>query len=159
MVIVSQGTIIIFACQAIDIGIKGSNDNLLRARVWSWILICGLLMTLLHFLLQMTNLKKIVKFYHGIHRLDLKLYAINAQVDHKKSKNFVIAALISMIILPLYEFTTSLVSAHFLDKKFGYMWNLMYNIYLMYKCYLFVQFITAAYAVHERLKALNNSIT
>ena len=113
MVIVSQGTIIIFACQAIDIGIKGSNDNLLRARVWSWILICGLLMTLLHFLLQMTNLKKIVKFYHGIHRLDLKLYAINAQVDHKKSKNFVIAALISMIILPLYEFTTSLVSAHY----------------------------------------------
>lgn len=159
MVIVSQGTIIIFAYQAIDAGIKGSNDNLLSARVWSWILICGLLTTLLHFLFQMTKLKKIVKFYHQIHRLDIKLYAINAQVDHKKSKKFIIATSSSMIMLPLCQFISISISAHFLYAKFGILWNLMWNTYLMCKCYTFVQFITAAYAVHERMKALNNSIT
>lgn len=159
LVIVSQGTMITFAYRAIEVGINGSNENFFRARIWSWILICGFLMTLLHFLFQMTKLKKIVKFYHHIHLLDAKLYTIHAQVNHKKNKMFILAATLSLIMLPLLDFTSVSIAAYFLGSKFGFLWNLMYNIYLMCKVYLFVQFITAAYAVHERLKALNNSIT
>lgn len=159
LVIASQGTLLFFAYHAIGIGIEGSNENFFRLRVWSWILICGFLTTLLLFLYQMTKLKKIVKFYHHIHQLDTKLYTINAQVNHKKSQKFILATSISMIMLPILDLISTTISAYFLNTKYGIFWNLMYNIYLMFKCYFFVQFITAAYAVHERLKALNNSIT
>lgn len=145
--------------QACDIASK-SSQNFFRAQVWSWILMTGAMsIVVVNFVYQMIKLKKIVNFFHHLHSCDLKLYTLNAQVNHKRDKIFIAMISISALFCPMFYYIFMIIAAYLLNQNLGLIWNLMYDVYLMYKCYLFVQFITAAYAVRERLKALNNSIT
>lgn len=153
--------LLIISQQACDIAQNSSgNENFFRAKVWSWILMFGTIsIVILNFVYQMINLKKIVNFFHHLHSCDLKFYMLNAQVNHKRDKILIAIASISALFLPMFYYVFMISAAYLMNQNLGLIWNLMYDTYLVFKCYFFVQFIVAAYAVRERLKALNNSIT
>lgn len=156
--VTSLSIILIFSSRAIDVGIASSQENFFRARVWTYILILGLLWTYVHFAYQIGNLKNTLNFFHLLHQCDLKLYVLNSQVDFKKEAKFITMASISPLLLTMAQFVIAMISSYFLHTLFGVFYNIMYSHFLMYKCFFFAQFVIFAHVVNERFKALNHSI-
>ncbi|KAG5679296.1 hypothetical protein PVAND_008874 [Polypedilum vanderplanki] len=121
-------------------------------RVWSWMIYFAIPSILLMIVFQMTKNKKIKKFFNVMASCDEKIYNLNLIIDHRKHKKVVVWLSLLSIFTPVINYIKVLSGD---DLEFNtIVQEFFYAYYMLYECFIFIQFIIPTYLIRERFKVL-----
>lgn len=142
--------------------LHGTDSSFLTSAVWSWFLIFVLPLIAIQLVIQIKNVKDIANFFDFMDQIDIKMYELRIDIDHKRHKTVVTftTALgvgnwcIRIITLPLYlifVWADKLRYAVFFHE-------LSYICFLTFEYFFVLQFLFPCYLLRERLKMMKGRL-